>query len=294
MAKYRTIKNEYWEDNFILDLSPEEDRFYFYLLTNPYANQTGIYELPMRIAEMQLKCSREKIIELISKFEEYGKIKYNPQTREIAIKNWAKYNFNTSGNILACINNEIEKIKDKTLITFVYDNVEYYSQYISLPSPLDTHYKPLPSPLDTPTKKEIEIEIEIKKEIESKNKISKKDLENEFEEIWKEYPKKEGKVKSLNFYQKHRKEYSKEQFITAISNYKKKIEREKTEEKYILLGSSFFNGRFIDYVNCAAPTNAASSGGTPGNGKKKQQWVIDVEEDEFLTPEQKELILSGQ
>ncbi len=130
-----------------------------------------------------------------------------------------------------------------------------------------------------------------------KNNIlcSKKDLESEFEELWKEYPKKEGKVKSLNFYQKYRKEYTKEQFSTAILNYKRKIEKEKTGEKYILLGSSFFNGRFIDYVNCAAPAPAAaSSGGTPGNGKKKQQWVIDVEEDPFLTPEQKEVILSGQ
>jgi hypothetical protein len=32
---------------------------------------------------------------------------------------------------------------------------------------------------------------------------------------------------------------------------------------------------------------------TPGNGKK-QQWIIDTEEDPFLTPEEKELILSGQ
>ena len=36
--------------------------------------------------------------------------------------------------------------------------------------------------------------------------------------------------------------------IAAVENYKAEIQRKGTEEKYILHGSTFFNGRWRDYV----------------------------------------------
>jgi CRISPR/Cas system CSM-associated protein Csm2 small subunit len=106
-----------------------------------------------------------------------------------------------------------------------------------------------------------------------KIRLDKNRIESEFEDLWKEYPKKEGKVKALQFYTKYRKEYTEEQFKTAIENYKKKIEKEKTDIQFIKMGSSFFNGCFIDYLpQCSAPPSI------PGNGKK-QEWEIQMEED---------------
>jgi hypothetical protein len=145
MGKYRAIQDGFWQDDFILDLTAEEDRFYNYLLSNPFVKQTGIYELPMRMAEVQLKHNREKILELMGKFEKWGKIKYNPETKEVALKNWAKYNF-ASGNILICINKELEKVKDKSLIPFVYNDFEYYKDYIPSLSQLKDLYKTLQEP----------------------------------------------------------------------------------------------------------------------------------------------------
>ncbi|MEQ8172492.1 MAG: hypothetical protein ABRQ38_26655 [Candidatus Eremiobacterota bacterium] len=322
MAKYRTIQCEFWEDIDMLDLSAEEKYFYIYLLTNPYVTQTGIYQLPLKIAEVQTGYTRETILRLMDKFIHYGKIRYNPQTHEVALKNWAKYNFNNSGNILKCINSEIMEIKDKTLIAFVYDNFEYYGQYIPFLSSLQASYKPLAgtlqapakesvNPLQDPMKKEKEIkkeikkekEEEIKKEIEEEiscsptgepeiikpvsceketsresiqeeapsipltgdlgkeegvkctgrggNGKTSKQLEIEFEsEIWPLYPRKEGRKDSLKYYQSHRKKgITKESFLTAIENYCRKITLQKTELKFILLGSTFFNGRFEDYIN---------------------------------------------
>ena len=44
MAVYRHIHIEYWQDGFVLDLTPEEKYFYIYLMTNSKTSQCGIYE----------------------------------------------------------------------------------------------------------------------------------------------------------------------------------------------------------------------------------------------------------
>ena len=49
MAVYRNVHIEFWQDGFILDLTPEEKYFYIYLMTNSKTSQCGIYELPKRI-----------------------------------------------------------------------------------------------------------------------------------------------------------------------------------------------------------------------------------------------------
>lgn len=281
MAIYRQLHCEFWSDRDILTYPLEKKAFYIYLLTNNRSKQMGIYEFSLPYAQLELGKSQETIIKWLKELQNEKKIIFSPDTQEIAILNWRKYNDSKSPKVRSCIEKEIKQVKDKKLVKILYGNE--FDEVLNSIDTISIEYEYSIDTVDIPDRKE-----------RKKNKEEKeKEEEKEFDILWKEYPRKEGKVKSLRFYQKYRKEYTEEQFKSAIDNYKKKIEREKTEERYILLGSSFFNGRFIDYVNCAAPP-AASSGGTPGNGKKKQQWVIDVEEDEFLTPEQKELILSGQ
>lgn len=41
MAKYRAIQVDFWEDGFVLDLTPEEKYFYLYLLSNSRTTQCG-------------------------------------------------------------------------------------------------------------------------------------------------------------------------------------------------------------------------------------------------------------
>ena len=61
MSIYRHVHINYWQDAFILDLTPEEKYFYVYLLTNSKTKQCGIYELPMRIIETETGYNRENI-----------------------------------------------------------------------------------------------------------------------------------------------------------------------------------------------------------------------------------------
>ena len=111
MAKYRALQTNFWDDGFIMDLTPEEKYFYIYLITNSRTTQCGCYELPYRFAEMQTGYNRETVEKLINRFIEYKKIKYNPNTKEILILNWSKHNFTGSPKVMNCILKEIEDIK---------------------------------------------------------------------------------------------------------------------------------------------------------------------------------------
>ena len=53
MAVYRQIQTTFWQDDFVLSLTPEEKYFYIYLFTNSKTKQCGIYELPIKVAEME-------------------------------------------------------------------------------------------------------------------------------------------------------------------------------------------------------------------------------------------------
>lgn len=120
MAKYRILQANFWDDAFVLDLTPEEKYFYNYLLTNGRASQCGCYELPYKIMEMQTGYNRETVEKLIKRFIEYGKIKYDSTTKEILIINWSKHNFSKSPKVRTCILKEVESIKNKEFQEYMY------------------------------------------------------------------------------------------------------------------------------------------------------------------------------
>ncbi|EOE7131205.1 DnaD domain protein [Clostridioides difficile] len=120
MAKYRILQANFWDDGFVLDLTPEEKYFYNYLLTNGRASQCGCYELPYKIMEMQTGYNRETVEKLIKRFIEYGKIKYDSTTKEILIINWSKHNFSKSPKVRTCILKEVESIKNKEFQQYMY------------------------------------------------------------------------------------------------------------------------------------------------------------------------------
>ena len=90
---------------------------------------------------------------------------------------------------------------------------------------------------------ELEKEIDIENNIEQKNVSKTSEYENEFEELWKLYPRKEGKNVALKKYIQYRKnnEATFDEVKQGILNYKKIIEINKTSTQYILHGSTFFN-----------------------------------------------------
>lgn len=66
----------------------------------------------------------------------------------------------------------------------------------------------------------------------------------DFENLWKEYPRKIGKQKAFNQYKKYIKEgITYEEIMLGIIKYKEYIEIEKIEERFIKHGATWFNNK---------------------------------------------------
>jgi len=119
MAIFRKIHTSFWSDPFIQDLDNDHRLFYLYLLTNEKTKQCGIYEISKKQMAFELGYSIDRVSKLLGYFIKSGKILYSEDTKEIALKNWMKYNGSTSPKVVSCINSELLQIKDRVLIEYV-------------------------------------------------------------------------------------------------------------------------------------------------------------------------------
>src|SRR5690625_192932 len=127
MATFRMVHTEFWNDpNVIEEMTPEDKYFFLYLLTNPNTTQVGIYQITKKQMAFDMGYSMETINSLLDRFKNLHKtVKYNENTRELAIKNWGKYNLRRGGKpMLDCVESELKNVKDKSLILYVGENVE--------------------------------------------------------------------------------------------------------------------------------------------------------------------------
>lgn len=95
MAIYRTVHMSFWTDPKVDDdFTPEDKYFYLYLLTNPHTNLCGCYEISMRQMVRETGYNEDTVKRLINRMETvHGVIQYDPQTKEIFIPRWGKYNW---------------------------------------------------------------------------------------------------------------------------------------------------------------------------------------------------------
>lgn len=127
MAKFRMVHTEFWSDPKVMEeFTPEDKLFFSYILTNSKTTQIGIYQITQKQMATEIGFQPESIKALMDRFINHHKIiKYNYETREIAIKNWGKYNFNRGGKpVIDCVKSELADVKDKTLIQFVGERVK--------------------------------------------------------------------------------------------------------------------------------------------------------------------------
>ena len=121
------------------------------------------------------------------------------------------------------------------------------------------------------------------------NKSNKKEIDTEFEQLWKIYPKKQGKAKALEYYRKARKDgVTFDQVRIGIEAYADYIEATQTEDRYIKHGSTFFSqqawqdewripnekqmGRFHDRTTESDSRGVA--GATVGSGSGTQKSKV--------------------
>jgi len=119
MAIFRKIHTSFWSDSFISELDADQKLFYIYLMTNERTRQCGVYEITKKQISFDLGYSMDKVSKLLQYFIKKGKIRYNEETKEMALGNWLKYNSSTSPKVKSCISKEFGLVKDTVLIEYV-------------------------------------------------------------------------------------------------------------------------------------------------------------------------------
>lgn len=131
MAVYRQLQVKFWQDDFSLELTPEEKYFYIYLMLNSKTTQCGIFKLHRKIMEVETGYNGDTVDKLLKRFVDYGKIHYCQETKEIMVANWIKYNFINSKNTILCINKELKEVKNQDFIIEFYKLCRKYEYPIN-------------------------------------------------------------------------------------------------------------------------------------------------------------------
>jgi len=184
MAKFRMVHTEFWNDPKVVEeMTPEDKYFFLYLLTNSNTTQIGIYQITKKQMAFDIGHSIEAVNAVLDRFiRHHNLVRYNDQTREIAIKNWGKYNFNRGGKpVLDCVQSELKQVKDISLIQFVGERVEkeeikklYESYYVTYDDTSeDEESNDINGLDDSPTIRGQEEEKEEEKEEEEEAEVNK-------------------------------------------------------------------------------------------------------------------------
>ena len=293
MALFRHVRTEFWRDAKVLEeMTPEDKLFFLYILTNGNTTQIGIYKIPKKQMAFELGYSVESINTLIDRFENHYKIiRYNPETRELAIKMWGKYNLVKGGKpIIDCVKKEVKEVKDKSLLAYVAQYIhkeEIKKEFEKLID--DTYHDSLDSVSTIGGQKE---------------KENKKEKENEYEMIYSPV----GKFKKLYEENVGLVNGIVAQWLIELSEdidydlFKRAIEiatdRGKCNKGYINgIIKQWYDNNIRSYRDLLAHeksiTNRRENNGTYSNKHRKDEYTLwDEGEDESLyrkpTPEQLE------
>lgn len=236
MAIYRNVRITFWSDPKVADdFTPEDRYFYLYLMTNPHTNLAGCYELSKKIASSETGYTVEVIEALLDRFEKvHGLIRYSSVSKEVLILNWAKFNWTSSEGFRKALRSEIDSVKSVEFKGFLEDLFDTddtvappSSDGVGTTDTVTVTVSDTDNNTDTNTKSE---------------SVSKKDIKNEFEYLWKMYPKKQGKEKALGYYERARKNGTEFSVVdVGIKAYLDYIRANEIDMQYVKQGATFFS-----------------------------------------------------
>lgn len=98
MAIYRQVASTFWTDTKVADdFNPDDRYLMLYLLTNAHTNLCGCYEVSLRQMSIDTGLTKSQVESTIKRLiETHNVIRYSPETKEVLILNWYKYNWTSS------------------------------------------------------------------------------------------------------------------------------------------------------------------------------------------------------
>lgn len=204
-----------------------------------YNSKKAFAELFPYMTERQIDYALKKLIDdgiIIT--GKYNTNKYN-QTLWYAITNFG-YSIlqncemeqtnlsNQNDKIVECNTNNKQADIKRQIITTDNNKENPYTEKPFTENPQQLNTKPLNTESDINiTNKKLNINVQI---------------EQEFEEVWKIYPRKEDKKKAFSAYKTARKKASFDEIKKGVETYSNHIRISNTDKRYIKLGATYFNG----------------------------------------------------
>lgn len=217
MAERRMFAKTIVTSDAFLDMPPTARCLYFTLAM--FADDDGFVNNPKSIMR-QVGATSDDMNILIAK-----KFVLAFESGVIVIKHWRIHNYIQNDRYHST------KYKEE-MDTLMLDENKAYTA------------KPLEIPMNTECihdVSEMETEVRLGKVIDRDNKY-KSTFKDEFEILWKLYPKKQGKEKAYGYYVKARKSGTTyEEVENGIKAYMSYLEAEQTDAQYIKMGSTFFS-----------------------------------------------------
>lgn len=115
MEVFTRVERGYWQDEFILELTPEQKFFYLYLMSNSKVNTLGAYVFPLTMSTVELGYNKETVLKLLDHFAQVGKIIWDETTKEVFLLNWSKRNWNKKTATLRALKKDFGALKSPVL-----------------------------------------------------------------------------------------------------------------------------------------------------------------------------------
>ena len=152
----RNVKDSFWTDSKVENnFTPEDKYFFLYLLTNPYLNMSGCFEVSINRVAYETGYTSDTIKSLLDRFMNvHHVITYDENTSEILINNY-DMNWNSGEKVDAALLALIDDVHSPVLKNILIDkynqreNVECletvdipenYNLYIAYTYPIDNLY----------------------------------------------------------------------------------------------------------------------------------------------------------
>ena len=122
---YRQISTNFWNDEYIYELSDAELKAFVYFFTNDKVNKVGIYRMPFTYATYLLHLNKAEYIEIQKKFE--ATRKYFFYNEWVFIPNFHKHNrYSSNIHVVNSYVDEFNRIPNDVITYFLKTmNLEY-------------------------------------------------------------------------------------------------------------------------------------------------------------------------
>lgn len=126
-------------------------------------------------------------------------------------------------------------------------------------------------------KDKVKVKVKDKVKVDSKESNNTCVYSDDFEKVWKAYPRKKEKASAYKSYKARLKDYTPDQLLLATQRYAEECKILDTEDRYIKHGSTFFGPSlpFTDYLTDDYRKPVARSGTNPNTFNNFEQRTYD-------------------